>query len=79
MGKQEILTFSVKFDLEGQGQLHPQTLGILTKVFCTYGPNLVVLGCKDGEFWCREAQNGVIWIFMLNLTLKVKVDRSTKQ
>ena len=35
--------FEVEFDLEGQGQSHPKTIGILTKVFYTYGPNLVIL------------------------------------
>ena len=33
----------VKFDLEVQGQLPPKTIGILTKVFCSSGPNLVIL------------------------------------
>ena len=32
-----------KFDLEGQGQSPHKTIGILTKVFYTYGPNLVML------------------------------------
>ena len=35
--------FEVKFDLEGQGQSPPKTIGILTKVFYIYGPNLVIL------------------------------------
>ena len=35
--------FEVKFDLEGQGQSLPKTIGILTKVFYIYGPNLVIL------------------------------------
>ena len=35
--------FEVKFDLEGQGQSPPKTIGILTKVFYTYGPNLLIL------------------------------------
>ena len=35
--------FEVKFDLEGHGQSPPKTIGILTKVFYTYGPNLVIL------------------------------------
>ena len=35
--------FEVKFDLEGQGQSTPKTIGILTKFVCTYGPNLVIL------------------------------------
>ena len=39
----ENLSFQVKFDLEGQGQLPPKTIEILTDVFCTSGPNLVIL------------------------------------
>ena len=35
--------FEVKFDLEGQGQSPLKTISILTKVFNTYGPNLVIL------------------------------------
>ena len=35
--------FEVKFHLEGQGQSPPKTIGILTKVFYIYGPNLVIL------------------------------------
>ena len=35
--------FGVQFDLEGQVQSPPETKGILTKVFYTYGPNLVIL------------------------------------
>ena len=37
------LAFQVKFDLEGQGQWPPKTIGTLTKLFCTFCPNLVVL------------------------------------
>ena len=40
--------FEVKFGLEGQGQLPPKTIGILTKVFYTYGPNLVILASLNG-------------------------------
>ena len=35
--------FQVKFDLEGEGQLLPKITGILTKVFCIFGPNLGIL------------------------------------
>ena len=41
--------FEVKFDLEGQGQSPPKTIGILTKVFYTYGLNLVILDWTDDE------------------------------
>ena len=48
----------VKFDLEGQGQSPPKTIGILTKVFYTYGPNLVILAwtgdeLSRGQTWWR--------------------------
>ena len=35
--------FQVKFDLEGHSQSTPETIGILTKVFCMSGSNLVIL------------------------------------
>ena len=35
--------FQVKFDLEGQGQSIPKTIGILTKMFCMSSSNLVIL------------------------------------
>ena len=35
--------FQVNFDLEGQGQSTPKTIGILTKMFCMSGSNLVIL------------------------------------
>ena len=41
--------FEVKFDLEGQGQSPPKTIGILTKVFYTYGLNLVILPWTGDE------------------------------
>ena len=41
--------FEVKFDLEGQGQSPHKTIGILTKVFYTYGPNLVILARKGDD------------------------------
>ena len=41
--------FDIKFDLEGQGQSPPKTIGILTKVFCIYGPNLVILAWTGDE------------------------------
>ena len=41
--------FEVKFDLEGQSQSPPKTIRILTKVFYTYGPNLVILAWTGDE------------------------------
>ena len=41
--------FDVKFDLEGQDQSPHKTIGILTKVFYIYGPNLVILAWTGDE------------------------------
>ena len=41
--------FEVKFDPEVQGQSPPKTIGTLTKVFYTYGPNLVILARTGDE------------------------------
>ena len=49
--------FEVKFDLEGQGQSPPKTIGILTKVFYTYGPNLVMLAWTGDELSRGQASD----------------------
>ena len=46
--------FQVKFDLEGQGRSSPKTIGTLTKVFCTFVPNLVILAWTSGELSCDK-------------------------
>ena len=43
------LDFQVKFDLEGQGRSVHKTIGTLTKVFCIFGPNLVILAWTGPE------------------------------
>ena len=57
--------FEVKFDFEGQGQSPPKTTMILTKVFYTYGPNLVILAWTGDElshgqtlWWTHGLTNG---------------------
>ena len=47
--------FEVKFDLEGQGQSSPQTIEILTEVFYTYGPKLVILAIIGDELLRGQA------------------------
>ena len=47
--------FEVIFDLEGQGQSPPKTIGNLTKVFYTYGPNLVILAWTGDELSCGQS------------------------
>ena len=41
----------------------PPTIGILTKVFCTSGPDLGVLAWTGDELSRRQAQNGVSFDF----------------
>ena len=50
--------FENKFNLTCQGQSTPKTIGILIKVFCTSGPNLVVLAETGDELSHGQAQNG---------------------
>ena len=45
----ENFDFEVEFDLGGQGQSPPKTTAILTKVFYTYGSNLVILAWTGDE------------------------------
>ena len=49
--------FEVKFDLEGQGQSPPKTIGIITKVFYIYGPNLVILADTGHELSRGQARD----------------------
>ena len=49
--------FEVKFDLEGEAQSLPKTIGILTKVFFTYGLNMVILAWTDDELSHGQARD----------------------
>ena len=49
--------FEFNFDLEGQGQSPPKTIGILTKVFYIYGPNLVILAETGDELLRGQARD----------------------
>ena len=62
--------FEVKFDLEGQGQSPPKTIEISTKVFYTYGPNLVILAWTCDELSPGQAQNGVNFDFEVKFDLE---------
>ena len=56
--------FKIENEIEDQDQSFQNFLGILTQVFCTFGPHLVILAWTGDE---------------LNLTLKVKVNHPPKQ
>ena len=49
--------FEVKFDLKGQGQSLPKTIGIITKVFYIYGPNLMILAQRGDELSRRQTRD----------------------
>ena len=51
------LDFQVKFDLEGQGPSVHKTIGTLTKAFCIFGPNLVILAWTGPELSCGQASD----------------------
>ena len=49
--------FHVKFDRAVQGRSAPKIIGILTKVFCTYVSNLVILAWTADELSCGQASD----------------------
>ena len=51
------LDFKVKFDLEGQCRSVHKTIGTLTKVFCIFGPNLVILTWTGPELSRGQASD----------------------
>ena len=55
--------FENKLDLTCQARSTPKTIGILTKVFWTSGPNSAVLSWTDDELSPGQAQNGVNFDF----------------
>ena len=44
--------------------------GVLTKLFCTSGPNLLILAWMGGELWRGETQNGVNLVFQVKFDLE---------
>ena len=63
--KPEILIFYVKFDLEGHGWPTNNTVGNLTKVFCTSVPNWVILAWVGDELLRGQTSSselGKIWL-----------------
>ena len=58
------------FKIENQDQSIPKLIGILTQVFCTFGPNLVILAWIGDELSCRQAQNGVTFDFEVKYALE---------
>ena len=51
------LDIQVKFDIEGQGRSVHKTIGTLTKVFCIFSPNLVILAWTGPELSRGQASD----------------------
>ena len=49
--------FNLIFGLEGQGWLLHKTIGTLTQLLCTVGPNLVILAWRGPELSRRQASD----------------------
>ena len=62
--------FKIENEIEDQDQSIPKLIGILTQVFCTFCPNLVILAWTGDELWCREVQNGVTFDFEVKFDLE---------
>ena len=62
--------FKIENEIEDQDQSIPKLIGILTQVFCTFGPNLVVLAWTGDVLSCRQAQNGVTFDFEVKFDLE---------
>ena len=62
--------FENKLNLTCQAQSTPITIEILTKVFCTSGPNLVVLARTGDDLSHGQAQNGVNFDFEVKFDLE---------
>ena len=55
--------FEIKLNLTYRAWSPLKIIEILTKVFCTFGPNLVILAWTDDELSREQAQNGVNFDF----------------
>ena len=62
--------FKIENEIEDQNQSIPKLIGISTRVFCTFGPNVVILAWTSDELSCREAQNGVNFEFEVKFDLE---------
>ena len=62
--------FKIENEIEDQDRSIPKFTGILTEVFCTFGPNLVILAWTGDELSCRQAENGVTFDFEVKFDLE---------
>ena len=72
--------FKIENEIEDQDQSIPKLMGgILTQVFRTFGPNLVILAWTGDELSCRQAQNGVKFDFEVKFDLEGQGQSPQKQ
>ena len=50
--------FKIENKIEDQDQSIPKLIGILTQVFCTFGPNLVILAEQVMSYRADKLQTG---------------------
>ena len=62
--------FEIRLNLTYPTRSTPKIIGILTKVFCTFGPNLVILAWTGDELSIGQAQNGVNFDFEVKFDLE---------
>ena len=62
--------FKIENEIEDQNQSIQKLIAILTHVFCTFGPNLVILAWTGDELSCQQAQNGVTFDFEVKFDLE---------
>ena len=62
--------FKIENEIADQDQSIPKLTRILTQIFCTFGPKLVVLAWTGDELSCRQAQNGVTFDFEVKFVLE---------
>ena len=55
--------FEIKLNLTYRARSAPKIIGILTEIFCTFGPDLVILAWTGDEISRGQAQNGVSFDF----------------
>ena len=72
-------SFKIENEIEDHDQSIPKFIGILTQVFCTFGPNLVVLAWTVDELSCRQAQNWVTFDFGVKFDLEGQGQSPPKQ
>ena len=74
--KQDFVKF-VKFDPSRRST--PKIIVILNKVFCTFGPNLVILAWTGDELSLGQVQNGVNFGFEVKFDLEGQGQSPPKQ